>query len=73
MRRGRVLAFCEVKSKAGEGHGDPLEMIPPAKIARIRRAAEAWLALRPELGDLEVRFDVVAIRGTKVEHVPDAF
>ena len=73
VRRGRVLAFCEVKSKAGDGYGDPLEMIPPAKIARIRRAAEAWLAVHPELESLDVRFDVVAVRGSRIEHVPDAF
>jgi putative endonuclease len=73
VRRGRVVAFCEVKSKAGDLHGDPLEMIPPAKIARIHRAAEAWLARRPELERLDVRFDVVAVRGTRIEHVPDAF
>lgn len=73
VRRGRVVAFCEVKSKAGDGHGDPLEMIPPAKVARIRRAADAWLARHPELERLDVRFDVVAVRGARVEHLPDAF
>jgi putative endonuclease len=73
VRRGRTLAFCEVKSKAGDGFGDPLEMIPPVKIARIRRAAEAWLSRHPELERLEVRFDVIAVRGTRIEHVPDAF
>ena len=73
VRRGRVIAFCEVKSKAGDQYGDPLEMIPPVKIGRIRRAAEAWLASRPGLAGLEVRFDVIAVRGGRVEHVPDAF
>src|SRR5262249_26729271 len=43
-RRGRTIVFCEVKSKAGAGFGDPLEMVSAEKIRRVRRAAEAWLA-----------------------------
>ena len=73
VRRGRVLAFVEVKSKSGEGFGDPFEMVPPAKIARIQRAAELWLRLHPELEGLDVRFDVLAERAGKIEHLPDAF
>jgi putative endonuclease len=73
VRRGRTLAFVEVKSKAGDRFGDPLEMITPVKAARIRRAALAWLRERPELGGLRVRFGAVAVRGRRVEYVPDAF
>jgi putative endonuclease len=73
VRRGRVLAFVEVKSKSGAGFGDPFEMVTPLKIARIRRAAELWLRLHPELGELEVRFDVIAERAGKIEHLPHAF
>ena len=65
--------FCEVKSKAGEGFGDPLEMVTAEKARRVRRAAEAWLAGRPELDGLAVRFDVLAERAGRFEHVPDAF
>ena len=43
VRRGRRLVFCEVKSKGGDRHGDPLEMVGPEKVARLRQAAEAWL------------------------------
>ena len=73
VRRGRVLAFVEVKSKSGDGFGDPFEMVTPVKIGRIRRAADAWLALHPELSRLEVRFDVIAERAGRIEHLPDAF
>jgi putative endonuclease len=65
--------FCEVKSKRGEGFGDPLEMVTAEKARRIRRAAETWLAGRPELEALSVRFDVLAERSGRFEHVPDAF
>ena len=43
VRRGRRLVFCEVKGKSGAGFGDPLEMVGPEKLRRIRRAAETWL------------------------------
>ena len=73
VRRGRTIAFVEVKSKAGERFGDPLEMVPPAKVARVRRAALAWLAAHPGLETLETRFDVLAERSGRIEHVPGAF
>ena len=72
-RRGRELRFVEVKEKSGGGFGDPLEMVTPEKQRRVRRAAESWLAARPELDGLLVGFDVVAVRGGRLERVPDAF
>jgi putative endonuclease len=70
VRRGRRLVFCEVKAKTGEGYGDPLEMVTPEKARRVRRAAEAWLAPRPELAGLEVALEAVAMRGRRVERAP---
>jgi putative endonuclease len=72
-RRGRTLVFCEVKSKSGDAYGDPLEMVTPTKVRRLRHAAEAWLAEHPEVGELDVRFDVIAQRGRRLEHFADAF
>jgi putative endonuclease len=73
VRRGRTLAVVEVKSKSGDGFGDPLEMVTPVKVERIRRAAVAWLREHPEAASLELRFDVVAVRGGRIEQVPGAF
>jgi putative endonuclease len=73
VRRGRRLVFCEVKSKSGTGYGDPLEMVTPVKVERLRRAAEAWLRSHPVLHDLEVRFDVAAERSRRLDVVQDAF
>ena len=73
VRRGRRLAFVEVKAKGGLGLGDPLEMVTPEKRRRLRRTAEAWLASHPECAALEARFDVVAIRQGRVERVANAF
>ena len=73
VRRGRRLAFVEVKAKGGPGLGDPLEMVTAEKQRRLRRTAEAWLASHPECAGLEARFDVVAIRHGRVERVANAF
>ena len=73
VRRGNRLVFCEVKAKRGAGFGDPLEMVTAEKRRRIRRAAEIWLAARPALGDLEVSFEVVAVRPGGLERVRNAF
>jgi putative endonuclease len=72
-RRGRRLVFCEVKSKVGESYGDPAEMVTPEKVRRVRRAAEAWLAVHPEVEDCEARFDVVVVRGRALECIREAF
>ena len=73
VRRGRRLAFVEVKEKLGERFGDPVEMVGPEKQRRVRRAAEAWLAAHPELAALTATFDVVAVRNGRVERLADAF
>ena len=39
VRRGRTIACVEVKSKSGSRFGDPLEMVTPVKVGRLRRAA----------------------------------
>lgn len=73
VRRGRRLAFVEVKAKSGPRLGDPLEMVTAEKQRRLRRAAEAWLASHPECAALEARFDVVAVREGGVERLTHAF
>ena len=66
-RRGGTVVFCEVKSKSGDGFGDPVEMVSERKAAQIRRVAEAWLAGHPECAELVVRFDVIVERGGRLE------
>jgi putative endonuclease len=73
VRRGSKLRFVEVKAKGGLRFGDPLEMVTVEKQRRLRRAAETWLASRPELARLAVGFDVVAVRGGRLERVSQAF
>jgi putative endonuclease len=69
VRRGRRLVFVEVKEKTGDGFGDPLEMVDDEKRRRVARAAEAWLARRPELTSLDVRLEAVGVRPDRVRRV----
>jgi putative endonuclease len=73
VRRGRSLRFVEVKEKARDGHGDPLEMVGAEKQRRLRRAAESWLVAHPEADRLVVSFDVVAVRDGQLERLEQAF
>jgi putative endonuclease len=73
LQRGRMIVFCEVKSKGGAEKGDPLEMVTPEKVRRLRRAAEAWLVANPQPAEFDVRFDVAAERTGKLEIVANAF
>ena len=67
-----TVAFCEVKSRAGDAFGGPLAAVTRTKQDRVRRLAAAWLAEhRP--GALAVRFDVAAVVGDRLEMLLGAF
>jgi putative endonuclease len=67
VRRGRRLVFCEVKTKSGPAYGSAWEAVGPEKVRRVKRAAEMWLAARPELAELDVVLEVAAVRGRRIE------
>jgi putative endonuclease len=70
--RGRTLAVVEVKQRPGARAA--AEALQPRQQARIRRAAEAYLARRPELAAHRVRFDVILFTGRLLpRHLPDAW
>ena len=71
VRRGRRLVFVEVKAKDGPGYGDPLEAVDEWKQARLRRGIEAWLAAHPADAELDVEFEIAAVRPGEIERVPD--
>jgi len=70
--KGGVLAVCEVKARSSEAFGTPLEAVTPAKQARIRRLAAAYLAASG-VRAARVRFDVAAVLDGRLEVVEDAF
>jgi putative endonuclease len=69
VRRGRRLVFVEVKARWGKRFGDPLESVGPEKARRLHRAAEGFLARNPELLELEIRFEVAAVRNGRIDRV----
>lgn len=76
-RRGRLVAFVEVKTRVGQGFGHPLESITRAKRRDIERVARAWVSAHGRAGDL-YRFDAIAILwepggSPRVDHVADAW
>ena len=73
VRRGQNLIFVEVKGKSGTRYGDPLEMVTPEKIRRIRQAATAWLAANRAHAGCAVQFDVVVERSGSLERLAKAF
>jgi putative endonuclease len=75
-RFANTIAFVEVKARAGDAWGHPLESITWAKRREIAYVARAWLQAngRPSF---EYRFDAIAIcwRGSShvLEHVGNAW
>ena len=78
VRREDVVAFVEVKTRAGRGFGFPQEAITALKRREIEAVATHYLASRG-LHGVSVRFDALAIevdrecQVARVEHVPDAW
>ena len=66
------IAFIEVKRRSSSRFGRPSEAVTPAKMRRIIRGAEAYLA-RSALSDRPVRFDVIEILPGEINHIPGAF
>ena len=58
-RRGRVVAIVEVKARGAIGTA--AAALTSRQRRRIARAAEAFLAARPELEGLDLRFDVMLV------------
>lgn len=78
VRRSDLVAFVEVKTRAGSGYGAPEEAVTRLKRREIEAVAERWLE-RHRPGDVDVRFDVISIlvgpdgRVTDVAHLEDAW
>jgi putative endonuclease len=71
-----TLVVVEVKARRSAAHGGALAAVTPAKQARIRRLARAYLAACGSWYPT-VRFDVIAVDLSgptpKIEHVKEAF
>jgi putative endonuclease len=71
-RRGGVLAIIEVKSRSDLASA--VAAVLPRQRRRIARAASAFLAMRPDLAELALRFDVMLVAPLRLpRHLPDAW
>lgn len=71
-RDGEYLVFVEVKTRRSGGTNAPERDIDEAKMEAVRRAARDYVrraGADPEL----VRYDAVAIDGTRLTHLRDVF
>jgi putative endonuclease len=66
------LVVCEVKARRTDHLGTPAEAVTPAKQARLRRLAAAYLLTSP-VRFAEVRFDVACVLGTELSVIEGAF
>lgn len=70
-RDGETLVFVEVKARASKSFGGGAAAVGTAKQKKIVRASLGYMRKVPHNGP--VRFDVVAIDGEVVNHIPAAF
>ncbi len=71
IRRGE-LVFCEVKTRSSRRFGHPVEAVTYAKQRRIRQLAVLWMKATGTRRR-NLRFDVAAVEGTRVEVWKAAF
>ena len=74
-KRHNELVFVEVKTRAAEQFGRPLDAVDEKKRRLITRGAMKWLRLL-EMPDITFRFDVVEVVMTdppEIRHIENAF
>ena len=67
------LCFVEVKYRASNSEGDPLEAVDHTKVQRICRSAMFYMNRFGYPEDTPVRFDVVSILGQEISVYKNAF
>ena len=74
MRDGQTWVFVEVRYRRNDAFGDAAASVTYRKQRRLLHAAAVWLAGRGASFDTSsCRFDVLAITGSQLEWIPNAF
>ena len=71
-KKGRTIVIVEVKYRSTEEMGDPVESVTKSKVRKIIKATEKYI-IDNGLGNMEIRFDIIADRDGIQEHIEDAF
>ncbi|WP_214072190.1 YraN family protein [Mucilaginibacter sp. dw_454] len=74
--KDKVIIFAEVKTRTGNGFGQPEDFVDIHKQRLLAKAADEYIYLKSHEG--EVRFDIIAILFTNdtdytLNHIEDAF
>jgi len=74
--KDRVIIFTEVKTRTGNGFGEPEDFVDMRKQRLIAEAADEYIYLMDHQG--EVRFDIISVLFDRSEnytlkHIEDAF
>ena len=70
--RGRLVVFCEVKTRSSDAYGSPAAAVTPAKQARLRKLSLLWLNASDVVAG-SLRFDVACVVGREVSVIESAF
>jgi len=70
---GETLVFAEVKARTSKTLLSAQSSVTPSKQRRIIQTALYYLNDHPEYQNRLIRFDVIAISGEFIQHLPDAF
>jgi putative endonuclease len=74
--KDRVIIFTEVKTRTGNGFGEPEDFVDERKQKLLVQAADEYIYLMNHQGD--VRFDIISVlfnrnNNYKLNHIEDAF
>ncbi|WP_432628613.1 YraN family protein [Brotaphodocola sp.] len=72
-RDGQTIVFVEVKYRSSSSSGDPEEAVGWQKQNRIRNTARYYLYRNRYGEETRCRFDVVAILGSEIRWIRNAF
>ncbi len=70
---GKTLVFVEVKERASNAFGGPIAAVTPTKQKRITHTAVQFIKINKNLSYDSIRFDVICILPTGIEHIEHAF
>ncbi|MFZ4584877.1 MAG: YraN family protein [Acidimicrobiia bacterium] len=75
LSRGRLVVFCEVKTRRNTAFGTPADAVTAVKQQKLRTTALRWI--QEHRGRYETRFDVAAVLmdgdDARVELITNAF
>jgi putative endonuclease len=72
-RERDTLIIVEVRMRASNEFGGAAASVDYRKRAKLQRAAACLLQRRPELRELRVRFDVIAVTPAGIDWIKHAF